>query len=83
MKEIVGYLFIIVGVADFLLGNFAQINLTYFLGPLSTFSPYVFGGIGFVILNFTGGSNSGYDPELDERFRDAPKTRRSKNKKKK
>ena len=83
MREIIGYLFIFVGVADFLLGNFAQINLTYFLGPLSTFSPYVFGGIGFVILNFTGGSNSGYDPQLDERFRDPPKTRRSKNKKKK
>ena len=83
MREIIGYLFIIVGVADFLLGNFAQINLTYFLGPLSTFSPYVFGGIGFVILNFTGGSNSGYDPALDERFRDNPKPKKKKKKKKK
>tara|TARA_B100000989_G_scaffold110347_1_gene80959 strand:- start:445 stop:696 length:252 start_codon:yes stop_codon:yes gene_type:complete len=83
MREIIGYLFIIVGVADFLLGNFAQINLTYFLGPLSTFSPYVFGGIGFVILNFTGGSNSGYDPELDERFKDAPTQKRNKKKKRK
>ena len=52
MKDIIGYIFIVAGVADFLLGNFAQINLTYFLGPLSTFSPYVFGGIGFVLLNY-------------------------------
>ena len=74
MKDIIGYIFIVAGVADFLLGNFAQINLTYFLGPLSTFSPYVFGGIGFVLLNYTGGgSQSGYDPELDERFRDDSK----------
>tara|TARA_B100001287_G_C22540239_1_gene461778 strand:- start:16 stop:267 length:252 start_codon:yes stop_codon:yes gene_type:complete len=83
MREPIGYLFIVVGVGDFLLGNFAQINLTYFLGPLSTFTPYVFGGIGFVILNFTGGSNSGYDPELDERYRDAPKSKRSKKKNRK
>ena len=49
--QFLGYILIIIGVADFLLGNFAQINLTYFLGPLSTFSPYVFGGIGLLILN--------------------------------
>ena len=79
MKDIIGYIFIVVGVADFLLGNFAQINLTYFLGPLSTFSPYVFGGIGFVLLNYTGGgSQSGYDPELDERFRDVSKKKSKK-----
>ena len=69
MKDIIGYIFIVVGVADFLLGNFAQINLTYFLGPLSTFSPYVFGGIGFIFLNYTGGSQSGDDPALD-RFKE-------------
>ena len=78
MKDLFGYLFIIIGVADFLLGNFAQINLTYFLGSLSTFSPYVFGGIGFIILNYTGGSQSGYDPELDERFSGDPKPKKSK-----
>ena len=49
--QILGYILIIIGVADFLLGNFAQINLTYFLGPLSTFSPYVFGGVGLLIIN--------------------------------
>ncbi len=51
MAQIIGYLLIIIGVADFLLGNFAQINLTYFLGPLSTFTPYAFGGIGLLVLN--------------------------------
>ena len=79
MKDTIGYIFIVAGVADFLLGNFAQINLTYFLGPLSTFSPYVFGGIGFVLLNYKGGgSQSGYDPELDERFRDDSKKKSKK-----
>ena len=81
MKDIIGYIFIVTGVADFLLGNFAQINLTYFLGPLSTFSPYVFGGIGFILLNYTGSkSQSSYDPELDERFRDNPKPKKKKKK---
>ena len=51
MTQVIGYLLIIIGVADFLLGNFAQINLTYFLGPLSTFTPYAFGGIGLLVLN--------------------------------
>ena len=83
MKDIIGYLLIIIGIADFLLGNFAKINLTYFLGPLSTFSPYIFGGIGFILLNYTGGgSQSGYDPELDDRFRDDPLPKKSKRKKK-
>ncbi|MDC3004752.1 hypothetical protein OAY95_02380 [Candidatus Pelagibacter sp.] len=51
MGQIVGYILIVLGVADFLLGNFAQINLTYFLGPLSTFSPFIIGGLGLLILN--------------------------------
>jgi len=56
MREGLGYLLIIIGVADFLLGNFAQINLTYFLGGLSSFSPYVFGGIGALILGMKSNS---------------------------
>ena len=51
MGQAVGSILILIGVADFVLGNFMQINLTYFLGPLSTFSPYVFGGLGLLILN--------------------------------
>ena len=56
MREGLGYLLIIIGVADFLLGNFAQINLTYFLGGLSSFSPYIFGGIGALILSMKSNS---------------------------
>ena len=51
MGQIVGYILIVLGAADFLLGNFAQINLTYFLGPLSSFSPFIIGGLGLLILN--------------------------------
>ena len=51
MGQAVGSILILIGVADFVLGNFMQINLTYFLGPLSTFSPYVFDGLGLLILN--------------------------------
>ena len=51
MGQIVGYVLIVLGVVDFLLGNFAQINLTYFLGPLSSFSPFIIGGLGLLILN--------------------------------
>ena len=63
MREGLGYLLIIIGVADFLLGNFAQINLTYFLGGLSSFSPYIFGGIGALILGMK--SNSKKEPNND------------------
>ena len=48
MSEIIGYIIIILGVTDFLLGNFANMNITYFLGPLSSFSP--------IILGVTGGA---------------------------
>jgi len=48
--EIIGYIFIGIGVIDFLVGNFGNTNLTYFLGPLSSFSPLIFGGIGALII---------------------------------
>ena len=48
--EIIGYIFIAIGVADFLAGNFGNVNLTYFLGPLSSFSPLIFGGIGALLI---------------------------------
>ena len=48
--EIIGYIFIVIGVADFLAGNFGNVNLTYFLGPLSSFSPLIFGGIGALLI---------------------------------
>jgi hypothetical protein len=64
MAQGIGYLFIIIGVADFLLGNFAQVNLTYFLGGLSSFSPFIFGGIGALILNM-GNNNDADKNEKD------------------
>ena len=51
MGQIAGYILIVLGITDFLLGNFAQINLTYFLGHLSSFSPFIIGGLGLLILN--------------------------------
>ena len=48
--EIIGYIFIGIGVIDFLIGNFGNMNLTSFLGPLSSFSPLIFGGIGALII---------------------------------
>ena len=48
--KIIGYIFIGIGVIDFLVGNFGNMNLTSFLGPLSSFSPLIFGGIGALII---------------------------------
>ena len=39
--QILGYILIGLGVIDFLLGNFGGINLTGFLGSLSSFTPFV------------------------------------------
>ena len=39
--QILGYILIGLGALDFLLGNFGGINLTRFMGPLSSFSPII------------------------------------------
>ena len=39
--QIVGYTLIALGAIDFLIGNFGDINLTGFLGPVSSFSPII------------------------------------------
>ena len=39
--QILGYILVALGVADFLLGNFGGVNLTGFLGPVSSFSPFI------------------------------------------
>ena len=39
--QVFGYILIALGAADFLLGNFGGVNLTGFLGPVSSFSPIV------------------------------------------
>ena len=39
--QIIGYILIALGTIDFLLGNFGNINLTGFMGPVSSFSPII------------------------------------------
>ena len=39
--QILGYILIALGAGDFLLGNFGDVNLTGFLGPVSSFSPII------------------------------------------
>ena len=39
--QIIGYILIGLGALDFVLGNFAQINLTGFMGTASSFSPII------------------------------------------
>ena len=48
--QAIGYIFIVFAAADFLAGNFGNMNLTSFLGPLSSFSPLIFGGIGALLI---------------------------------
>jgi hypothetical protein len=49
--NIVGGLLIAFAVIDFAM-SFAVTNLTSFLGPVSRFSPIIFGLIGSALLNF-------------------------------
>ena len=49
--QTVGGLLIAVGILDFAL-SWGGTNITGFLGPLSQFTPMVFGFIGFAMLNF-------------------------------
>ena len=39
--QILGYILIALGAVDFLLGNFGNINLTGFMGTLSSFTPII------------------------------------------
>ena len=39
--QIIGYILIGLDALDFVLGNFAQINLTGFMGTASSFSPII------------------------------------------
>ena len=52
--QILGYIFIILGLADFGL-SWMGINLTQFMGSASRFSPIIFGVIGSVLLNMNKG----------------------------
>ena len=68
MNKIIGYILIIVALADFGL-SWLGINLTPFLPDyISRFSPILIGGIGYFVLNAQGMS-SGND-DVPERFKE-------------
>ena len=48
--QLLGYILIVLGVADFLLGNFGGVNLTGFLGPVSSYSPIILIVIGGLLV---------------------------------
>ena len=47
---IIGALFVGFAFIDFVM-SWTGNNLTYFLGPVSAFSPLIFGGIGYTLMN--------------------------------
>tara|TARA_B100001057_G_C22698459_1_gene890680 strand:- start:627 stop:845 length:219 start_codon:yes stop_codon:yes gene_type:complete len=50
VKQVIGFLFVSFAAVDFI-SSYAGVNLTPFLGPVSAFSPIIFGSIGWLILN--------------------------------
>ena len=51
--QIIGYILIGLGALDFILGNFAGINLTYFLGAASSFAPIALVLVGGAIMKMS------------------------------
>ena len=51
--QVIGGLFILFAIADFAL-SWMGTNLTGFMGPVSRFSPIIFGFIGAVLVNLDG-----------------------------
>ena len=72
----IGSLFLGIAVIDFLLGNFGGMNLTYFMGPASSFSPLIFGGIGWLFLNMGNENLEEDNPDVPDEFK--KKTRKKK-----
>ena len=54
LMQFIGYILIVFAAADFLAGNFGNVNLTSFLGPASQFSPIILGVIGVALVNMGG-----------------------------
>ena len=50
IAQLIGMLLVGVAILDFVL-SWTGTNLTYFLGPLSRFSPMIIGFIGFTLMN--------------------------------
>ena len=80
MLQLLGYLLIMLAIADFFVANVANINLTYFMGPLSSFSPIILFVSG-AILAGTGekGITDLFEGQDDESFiEEKPKRKRKK-----
>ena len=80
MLQLLGYLLIMLAIADFFAANVANINLTYFMGPLSSFSPIILFVSG-AILASTGekGITDLFEGQDDESFiEEKPKKKRKK-----
>ena len=77
---IIAIIFYVIAVADFGL-SWMGINITPFLGPMSNFSPILFGGLGFVFqkLGETGGS--GLKQSEEDSLPDQYKKKKSRKKK--
>ena len=81
--EYIALVFYGAAVIDFVL-SWLGINLTYFLGEASRFSPFILAGIGFVIqkLGESGGAGLRQSEEdsLPEQYRTKSKKKTKKNK---
>ena len=50
IKQGIGFLLVAFAAIDFL-SSWAGVNMTPFLGPVSGFSPIIFGSIGYLLIN--------------------------------
>jgi|TARA_B100001094_G_C17563218_1_gene499327 hypothetical protein len=53
VAKLIGGILIALGALDFILGNFAGINLTYFLGAASSFAPIALVLVGGAIMKMS------------------------------
>lgn len=53
VAKLIGGILIAFGALDFILGNFAGINLTYFLGAASSFAPIALVLVGGAIMKMS------------------------------
>ena len=75
----VALIFYVIAVIDFIL-SWLGINLTYFLGEASRFSPLIFGGIGLLISKMGESGGAEDSPDIPEKYK-TKKTKRKRSKK--
>ena len=51
IKQGIGFLLVAFAAIDFL-SSFSGVNMTPFLGPVSAFSPMIFGSIGYLLISY-------------------------------